>query len=255
MTGSNPNILINQEDTGVVRLTLNRPDKLNALNQEVLAELCAALEDLCINQRARVIIIDSAGEKAFIAGADIAQMADMSPLDFRHYSTYLRRLAKVMTGSETVFIAAVKGVAYGGGNIMAMNCDAVFATPLSRFGQQEIDFGILGGLPRLMHLVGPRRAWDLAISGRTIGAQEAEDIGLITKCVPDDEFEQTVSQYAASIAARPETAVRLYKALKKISERVDLDSAFDYENDLISLCFGDSQTKELMKGFVSRGKK
>ncbi len=255
MTETIHDILINQEGPGIVRVTLNRPGKLNALNMDVLEGLCSTLEDLCLRQDVRVIILDSAGKKAFIAGADIAQMAGMSPLDFRHYSSYLRRLATVMTGSEKTFIAAVRGVAYGGGNIMAMNCDVVFATPESRFGQQEIDFGILGGLPRLMHLVGPRRAWDLVISGRTITAQEAEDIGLITRCVPEDEFDQTVSGYARDIAEKPETAVRLYKALKKVSEKVDLDTAYDYENDLISLCFDDSRTKELMGRFVSRSQK
>jgi enoyl-CoA hydratase/carnithine racemase len=249
VTDSNQNMQISQEGLGIVRLTLNRPEKYNALSLEVLQELCATLEKLCQDSEARVIILDSAGEKAFIAGADIEQMAGMGPLDFRHYSSYLNRLAKLMTSSEKVFIAAVKGVAYGGGNIMAMNCDVVFATPKSRFGQQEIDFGILGGLPRLMHLVGPRRAWDLVISGRTIDAREAEDIGLITKCVPAEEFDQTVSDYARAVAARPQTAVRLYKALKKVAEKVDLDTAYDYENDLISLCFDDSETKQLLGRF------
>lgn len=239
-----------QLDQGLVRVTLDRADKFNALNSEVMGQLCHLLEELDRREDLRVIIIDSTGDKAFVAGADIAEMAGMGPLDFRAYTSYLRRLAKVMTSSEKVFIAEVRGVAYGGGNILAMNCDFVFATPLSRFGQQEIDYGILGGLPRLMHLVGPRRAWDLVITGRTIDAAEAERIGLITKCVAEEELEAVVEGYAWDIIDKSQVAIRLSKALKKMAERVDLDSVYEYENELISLCFDSPDTKQRLGRFV-----
>jgi len=243
---------VEQPQEGIVRVTLERAEKYNALNLEVMEELRACLEGLDLRPEVRVVVLDSAGDKAFISGADIAQMAAMSPLEFRHYSGYLRRLAKVMTGGEKVYIAAVNGVAFGGGNIMAMNCDFVFAAEHSRFGQQEVDFGILGGLPRLMHLVGPRRAWEMVITGRTIDAAEAERIGLITRAVPAAELNEVVMGCAREIVARSEIAVRLSKALKKMAERVDLDAAYEYENELISLCFDSPDTKERLGRFVKK---
>jgi enoyl-CoA hydratase/carnithine racemase len=255
MSEGNSYLKIRHDSRGIVRVTLDRPEKLNALNLDVLKEYSRVFENLDLEEEVRVIILDSTGSRAFIAGADIEQMAGMGPLDFRHYSEYLRRLARVMTSSEKIFIAAVRGVAFGGGNIMAMNCDFVFATPESRFGQQEVNLGILGGLPRLMHLVGPRRAWDLAITGRSISATDAEDIGLITRCVPDEDFDRVVDEYAAKIITQSAVAVRLSKRLKKVSERADLDTAYEYENELISLCFDDPDTRKRMLDFVKGNKR
>lgn len=255
MMGEFEHLLVKHETQGLVRVTLNRPDKMNALALEVLEELCSVFEDLNLREDVRVIIFDSAGDKAFIAGADIEQMAGMGPLEFRHYSTFLRRLARVMTSTEKVIIAAVKGMAFGGGNILAMNCDLVFATTRSTFGQQEIDFGILGGIPRLIYLVGARRAWDIVVTGRIVDASEAERIGLITKCIPEDQFDEYVLNYAKSLIEKSDIAIRLAKALKKTSEKVDLDTAYEYENDLISLCFDSIDTKERLNEFVSRRNK
>lgn len=245
-------LIVEQPEEGIVRVTLDRAEKFNALSLEVLGELCACLEGLDLRPEVRVIILDSAGDKAFVAGADIAQMAGMGPLDFRGYTSYLRRSAKVMTGGEKVYIAAVNGVAFGGGNILAMNCDFVFASDKSRFGQQEVDFGILGGLPRLMHLIGARRAWEMVIIGRIIDAAEAERIGLITRAVPPEELEPTVMGCARDIVSRSEIAVRLSKALKKMAERVDLDAAYEYENELISLCFDSPDTKKRLAAFAKK---
>jgi enoyl-CoA hydratase len=255
MTEKRSYLKVRHDEQGIVRVTLDRPQKLNALNLDVLKEYCRVFENLDLKKDVRVIILDSTGKRAFIAGADIEQMADMGPLAFRHYSEYLRRLARIMTSGEKVFIAAVRGVAYGGGNIMAMNCDFVFATPESRFGQQEVNLGILGGLPRLMHLVGPRRAWDLVITGRTLSATEAENMGLITRCVSEEEFDTMVDEYAANIIDQSAVAVRLSKALKKVAERADLDTAYEYENELISLCFDDPDTRKRLRNFVSGTKR
>ncbi|MCB2227745.1 MAG: enoyl-CoA hydratase/isomerase family protein [Desulfarculaceae bacterium] len=250
MSAAYQHLKVDRPGEGIVKVTLDRAEKYNALSLEVLEELCACLEALDLQPEVRVIIMDSAGDKAFIAGADIAQMAGMGPLDFRGYTGYLRRLAKVMTGGEKVYIAAVKGVTFGGGNILAMNCDFVFASEKSRFGQQEVDFGILGGLPRLIYLIGARRAWDMVVTGRVIDAAEAERIGLITRALPAEEVDATVMGYAQEIISRSEIAVRLSKALKKMAERVDLDAAYEYENELISLCFDSPDTKKRLAAFV-----
>jgi len=243
-------LLAADEDLGISRITLNRPGKLNALDLEVLEELCCAFEDLERRDDVRVIILDSVGDKAFIAGADIEQMAGMRPLEFRHYTSFLRRLALIMTSTDKTIIGAVRGMAFGGGNILAMNCDFVFATPGSSFGQQEIDLGIIGGIARLIYLVGARKAWDIVMTGRTVGALEAEQIGLITKCVPEEEFQEYVLNYARSLVGKSVIASRLAKSLKKISEKVDLDTAYEYENELISLCFDSEDTKRRLNDFV-----
>jgi enoyl-CoA hydratase len=242
------------EDLGISRITLNRPGKLNALDLEVLEELCHAFESLDRRDDVRVIILDSSGDKAFIAGADIEQMAGMRPLEFRHYTTFLRKLAQIMTSTEKAIIGAVRGMAFGGGNIVAMNCDFVFATPGATFGQQEIDLGIIGGIARLIYLVGARKAWDIVMTGRTVGALEAEQIGLITKCVPEEEFQEYVLNYAKSLVGKSDIASRLAKSLKKISEKVGLDTAYEYENELISLCFDSEDTRKRLNDFVIRRK-
>lgn len=243
-------LLISDETSEIFRITLNRPGKLNALDLDVLKELCLAFESLDAREDIKVVILDSAGDKAFIAGADIEQMSRMSPLEFRHYASFMRKLARVMTGTEKVIIGAVKGVAFGGGNIVAMNCDFVFATTASRFAQQEIDLGILGGIARLIYLVGARKAWDIVITGRHVDAAEAERIGLITRCIPEEDFDEYVLRYAGTIASKSAVAVRLAKKMKKVSEQVDLETAYEYENELTSLCFDAEDTKKRLGDFV-----
>jgi enoyl-CoA hydratase/carnithine racemase len=247
-------VLVVDEGSGITRVTINRPDKLNALAMELIAELCTALEALDLQEDVRLVILDSAGDNAFIAGADIEQMAGMGPLQFRRYASFLRRLARVITGSEKMFIAAVRGAAFGGGNIVVMNCDLVFAAASSKFGQQEIEFGILGGVARLIYLVGARKAWDIMLTGRIVGAQEAEQIGLITKCIPDDQLQEYVMNYARSLAGKSPVALRFAKKLKKISENTDLETAYEYENELISLCFDSEDTKRRLNEFVKQRK-
>ncbi len=250
MTDTFEHILITEMEPGITKLTVNRPGKLNALNLKVMEELCLALETLDLREDVKVILMCGAGDRAFIAGADIGEMAEMGPLEFRRYSTLMRRAARVMTGGEKTFIAAVRGMAFGGGNIMAMNCDAVFATPDSVFGQQEINVGIIGGIPRLIYLIGARKAWDIVMTGRIIPALEAEQMGLITECVPNEKLDEHVLNYARAIIGKSGIAVRLAKALKKISERGNLDTAYEYENELISLCFDSEETKQRLRDFA-----
>ena len=249
MTDTLEHILVTEMEPGITKLTVNRPGKLNALNLKVMEELCVALETLDLREDVKVIIVCGAGDRAFIAGADIGEMADMGPLEFRRYSMLMRRAARVMIGGEKTFVAAVRGMAFGGGNIMAMNCDAVFATPDSVFGQQEINVGIIGGIPRLIYLIGARKAWDIVMTGRIIPAREAEQMGLITECVPSEELDEYVLNYARAIIGKSGIAVRLAKALKKISERGNLDTAYEYENELISLCFDSEETKQRLRDF------
>jgi enoyl-CoA hydratase len=236
--------------TGLAEIEINRPNKLNALNSLVLSELVKVFTEIDYDERIQVIILRGSGDKAFVAGADIEEMSQMGSLEFREYTMNLRRLGKQMTGMEKIVIGAVKGYAFGGGNIIAMNCDLVFASESSTFGQQEINLGILGGVARLIYLIGARRAWDLILTGRTINSKEAESIGLINKCLPDDQFNEFVIEYAENLLKHPVMTLRLAKKLKSMSEKVNLESAYEYENELISLCFSSNDTKKLLKSFV-----
>jgi len=238
----------------IVEIVINQPKKLNILSSSVLTELIAAFEQYNEDENIRVIILRGEGGRAFVAGADIEEMSQMTPLDFRDYSLKLRKITQIMINYSKPTIAAVKGYAFGGGNILAMHCDFVFATEKSLFGQQEITLGILGGVARLIYLVGDRRAWDIIMTGRTVSAQEAEKIGLITRCLPEEEFDEFVLNYARNLCKKPLVASRLAKTLKAISEKVSLEAAYEYENELISLCFDSKETKELMQAFINRGR-
>jgi enoyl-CoA hydratase len=241
-------------DEKIAEIVIHRPEKLNALNTQVLSDLCNAFDDFSRSNEVGLIILSGSGGKSFIAGADIDEMADMRPLEFREYSMKLRYLTKVMGSSPKQIIGAVKGHVFGGGNIVAMHCDFLFATENSVFGQQEINLGILGGIARLIYLVGDRRAWDIITTGRTLNAQEAERIGLITRCLAEEEFDDFVQSYARRLLAQPATAMAFAKAVKKMSEKIDLESAYEYENELTSLCFDSANSKERLQNFAARFK-
>ena len=242
-------------EENIAEVVVSRPQKLNALNSQVLAELITAFDQLNRDPMVRVVIFRGEGNRSFIAGADIEEMSNMGPLEFREYTLKLRAMTKLMVGYEKPIIGAVKGFAYGGGNILAMHCDFVFATQNSSFGQQEITLGILGGVARLIYLVGDRKAWDLIMTGRTVTAQEAENIGLITRCLPEEGFDEYVLDYARKLLEKPVVATKLAKALKSVSEKVCLESAYEYENELISLCFAAADTRERMQAFQTKGKR
>jgi enoyl-CoA hydratase len=255
MGGDFETLQIRPVEKAIAQIVINKPEKLNALDTQVLSELCEAFALCDGDPSVRIIVLSGAGERAFIAGADIEEMAQMGPLAFRAYTMKLRTMAKLMTHTEKIVIGAVKGFAFGGGNILSMNCDFVFATESSVFAQQEIDLGIIGGIPRLIYLVGARRAWDIVMTGRKVSAREAEEIGLITRCLPAEGFDEFVLNYARKLLEKSEIASRLAKTLKSMSERIDLESAYEYENELISLCFASADTKERLHAFVEKGKK
>jgi enoyl-CoA hydratase/carnithine racemase len=239
-------------EDGIGEIVIARPEKLNALTSLVLGELISAFQVWANREDLRVVIFRGEGGRSFIAGADIEEMSNMGPLEFRDYSLKLRTLTKILIGYEKPVIAAVKGYTFGGGNILAMHCDFVFATAGSSFGQQEMLLGILGGVARLIFLVGNRRAWDLVMTGRTIGAPEAEAIGLITRCLPEEGFDDFVLAYARKLRNNSAVATKLAKALKATSEKVSLEAAYEYENELISLCFASPETKQRMQAFLER---
>lgn len=247
-------ILVEELEKGILKIALNRPKTLNALNLLVLQELAAAFEKYGKDPKVRVIIFTGEGEKAFIAGADIEAMSNMGTLEAREYVTTMSYVTKLMDQCQMPLIAAVKGFTFGGGNIMAMHCDLVFATDDSAFGQQEINLGIMGGVPRLIYLVGLRKALDLVLTGRIIKAGEAQEIGLINKCLPREEFDSFILEYARKLAQKPAVAVKLIKASKNVAEKACLELPLHYETELECISFAAEDAREGLKAFVEKRK-
>lgn len=238
----------------IVEVVINRPRNKNTLTLEVLVELGDIFEKYSREREAPAIILRGEGGDAFIAGADLKELYKMDPLEFRDYNDKLYHLTRLIREYVAPVVGAVNGFAFGIGNIIAMCCDFVFATPESSFGQQEMNFGIVGGIPRLIYLVGARRAWDLIATGRIIGAPEAEEIGLITGCVNEGDIYDYVVSYCRKLLARPVIAYKLGKTVKGIYENSLLDAACEYEKEIMSLCLATSDAKEGLGAFIEKRK-
>lgn len=216
--GGYETILVAAEQ-GVAVVTVNRPDKLNALNTKVLGELGEALCQLEADASVQVVLLTGAGEKAFVAGADIAEMASYGPLEgVRFAETGQRLFDRIETFPKPV-IAVVNGFALGGGCELAMACDFIYASDKARLGQPEINLGIIpgfGGTQRLARRVGEARAKELVLTGDMVGAEEALRIGLVAKLFPADKLLEESKKCATKMASRG--AVALMAAKQAIHE-------------------------------------
>ncbi|MBW1679305.1 MAG: enoyl-CoA hydratase/isomerase family protein, partial [Deltaproteobacteria bacterium] len=197
------NILL-EIDEGVAFIKINRPKALNALNQELLLELIAAFQGLDKDENIRVVILSGEG-KAFVAGADLKEMMNMSSPEARRFSETGQALMEIMGNSGKPIIAAVDGFALGGGMELAMACDFIFASDKAKFGQPEINLGLIpgfGGTQRLSRLVGKSRAKELIFTGEMISGQEAKELGIVNKVFPTEELFNEVRKVAAGIASK-----------------------------------------------------
>jgi enoyl-CoA hydratase len=217
---------------GIGLVTFNRPDKLNALNSTVITELDALLRDADTREDVRGLILTGAGPKAFVAGADITEIAG---LDRERGIEFAKRGSRVFRQLEQLrkpVVAAINGFALGGGCELAMACHIRLAAPNARFAQPEVKLGLIagfGGTVRLARLVGRGRALELLLSGNMIDADEAARIGLVNRVVPAAELEATTRALAARIAAGPPGAIGLAKALLNRSATVDLSTSLGFE--------------------------
>ena len=241
------------EKQGAVAIArLNRPDKLNALSPEMLTSLAEALESLNKDDAVRAIVL-TGSERAFAAGADIEAMAKASPVDMllRNTRQYWQRLWAL----DKPLIAAVSGVALGGGCELAMLCDLIVAGESARFGQPEIKLGIMpgaGGTQRLARAVGPYRAMEMILTGEPISAAEAQRAGLVNRVVPDDQVLEEALALARLIAERPPVAVRLArKALRYGMERTMLEG-LEMERRNYRLLYDTEDQKEGMQAFLEK---
>lgn len=244
------------QDGRVAILAINRPSALNALNRSVLMELDAALDDLEKNQEIYVIVLTGEG-KAFVAGADIEEMKDMTPKEAKKFAELGSRVFKKIETIDKPVIAAVNGYALGGGCELAMACDIIIAGEKAKFGQPEVGLGItpgFGGTQRLPRIVGTKIAKEILFTGEIIGAEEAERIGLVNKVVPQQMSLQTAIEMGKSIASKGQIAVRNCKTAVNRGIETDVDSGVVIENQLFASCFENSDQKEGMTAFIEKRK-
>ncbi|MDP8255972.1 MAG: enoyl-CoA hydratase-related protein [Candidatus Alcyoniella australis] len=251
------NIKYEVREGGVAVVTIDRPKVLNALNGPTLSELGDAFTRVAQDPEVRVAILTGGGEKAFVAGADISQMVDLSPIEANEFAGMGQRVLSSIENCPKVVIAAVNGFALGGGTEIAMACDFIYASDKAMFGQPEIKLGIIpgfGGTQRLPRLVGKAMAKELVLVGENINAEEALRIGLVNQVVPADELMQRVLKLAGKIAAKGQVAVRLGKECINRGVNIDLSHALAFEREAFAvLCSTDDQV-EGMQAFLNKRK-
>lgn len=249
-------ITVEKREGGVAVLTINRPDKLNALSTKVHSEGVAALDDLRRDESIRVLVITGAGEKAFIAGADITEFEGKTPVtqrDVFHERTFFN---SIDTFPKPV-IAMINGFCLGGGNELAMACDIRLASETARFSQPEINLGIMpggGGTQRLTRLVGEGRAMEMMLTGDMIDAQTALKFGLVNHVHPAEELEAKTMELAAKIAEKAPIALQLCKEAVKFASRSNLDEGLRREVDLFAICFSTEDKQEGVSAFLEKRK-
>jgi enoyl-CoA hydratase len=227
-------------DAHVVTLTLNRPDKLNALNEELLSELSRVLRDLGRDAAVRCAILTGAGDKAFAAGADIAAMSTMTAVQAKLFAELGHRVGRALESAHFPVIAAVNGFALGGGCELALACDFIYASEKAKLGQPEVNLGVLpgfGGTQLLSRRVGTARAREICMTGDMIGPEEALRIGLVNAVVPSAELLPRVRELAAKIASKGPLAVAGIKRVVVRGADVPLLTANELESTAFAALF------------------
>jgi enoyl-CoA hydratase len=240
----------------VALITINRPEKRNALNIQTRQEGAMALDELRDDDSVGVVVFTGAGDKAFIAGADIAEFAGRTALTQRDVMTERSLFNAIDTFPKPV-IAMINGYCLGGGCELALACDLRLASETASFGQPEINLGIIpggGGTQRLTRLIGEGKAMELILTGDIIDARTALALGLVNMVVPASDLEAKTMEIANRIGEKSPIALRMAKEAVKIASRSNLDEGLRREVDLFALCFSSEDKDEGVKAFLEKRK-
>jgi enoyl-CoA hydratase len=243
------NIIFEKEEHIAV-ITFNRPEAMNALNNQTRAEFAAAVAEVAADDAIKVLILTGSG-KAFVAGSDIKEFNKTTPFAAHN----IQRLGEMVEKLEKPVIAAVNGFCLGGGCEIAMGCDIIIASEKAKFGQTEINIGIIpggGGTQRLPRLIGACRAKELIFTGDIIRAEEADRLGLVNRVVPMDELMTTAKAIAAKIAAKSAAALKLAKTAINRGMQTNLESGLKYEYELYSLSLSLEDKVEGVNAFLEK---
>ena len=250
------NIIFTQEG-GIATITFNRPKALNAMNAETVTELLHAVT-FCKNEPAvKVLILTGAGDKAFVAGADIAQMQSMKAVDALSFMELGHETLRLIETLPKPSIAAINGFALGGGTEISLACDVRFAAENAAFGQPEILIGLIpgwGGTQRLPRIIGMGRAKELILGGGQISAQRACEIGLVNRVLPLDQLLPEAQKFARKLAALPGFALKMAKHSMNFGYDLSIDSATRLEAECCAQCFSTEDQKEGMAAFLEKRK-
>ncbi|HVZ74367.1 MAG TPA: enoyl-CoA hydratase-related protein [Polyangia bacterium] len=247
-------VLVEGATGPVATVAVNRPQALNALDAPTLAALVAAFEALAASE-VHCVILTGAGEKAFVAGADIKAMAAMTPAEAGAFAGLAHRLGAILDAMAAPVIAAVNGFALGGGLELALLCDFIYAAKTAKLGQPEVGLGVvpgLGGTQRLPRRVGVARARELLYTGAVIDAAEALRIGLVNAVLEPTELMPRVRAVADAIAARAPLAVAAAKRATRVGADVPLEAGLALERELFSGLFATDDQKEGMRAFIEK---
>jgi enoyl-CoA hydratase len=249
--------IIYEKKGKVATITLNRPQALNALSTALLTEVHDALEDAEKDGNIGVIVITGAGDRAFCAGADISEIQRLSAVGARDFSLSLHEHTRLMEKIKKPIIAKINGFCLGGGTEVAMSCDFRIASEKARFGQPEVNLGIIpgmGGTQRLTRLVGRTKAMEIDMLGEHIDANEAYRIGLLNKVVPHEELDKAVEEFTQKLLSKSSVVLGIIKLAINKGIEMDLDHALYYEAECFGSAAATEDSKEGAKAFLEKRK-
>lgn len=242
------------KEGAVATVTINRPDALNALNDEVLTELEKIITDLDADREVLVVVVTGEG-KAFVAGADIAAMAEMDGAQARAFAENGQRVFAALERAHFISIAAINGFALGGGMELALACDLRFASEKAKMGQPEVGLGVtpgFGGTQRLPKLVGPGKATFLLVTGKQVDGEKAYKMGIVNDAFEPEELLPKVNEIAAKIAQQGPTALAMVKKAARDGLTMTVEEGCKLEAELFGKCFESGEGNEGMKAFLEK---
>ena len=247
--------LILEIDSNIATLTFNRPKAMNALSNALFDELLTAIAEVKNNEDIKVLILTGAGDKSFIAGADISELVKMTPFQAKKFSRKGQKAFRELEKLAIPVIAAVNGFALGGGSEAALACDFIYASEKALFGLPEITLGLIpgfGGTQRLPRRIGESLAKELLFTGKTVNAEEAMTIGIVNKIFPHESLMESTLKTAQKIASMGKVSLRAAKEATDIANNIDLETGVRFENDAFALCMASEDSKEGTKAFLEK---